>query len=419
MIERKKALTEAAIKANEQRARETKEKIETEMANVNKAAQRRIDDERIKFDKERQALYKNIETAKANNPDYGAREQEWMKRWKENEEKFNGQKAIAEAAREKIEKMDEHIIEIEQSRTAIIQTYAAEMQKFQTEIAMLRLDNARLQNNFFSQAQSQSSSVFVSPLNPYIYNNNGAQLENWNEYSEQEQQPMRQPVQQTVQRPMQFSPPKPMPSADVQRSPNREESQHKEHKSFSTPANFEDLKRREEKARGPAFSTPDAQQPKKPIVILKPTQQSRSDDKRNEERGYRSERRSRRDSGKRSRDEDIDEEQARVRRDDDSRRAHSRDDDDLKTKVQDLQAQLDALKSNKPKGENRQREQPQGPPQIIRKCMHWGNGHCKNGSTCKFSHEPDDLGKTKIPCGFEEKTGKCIKDDCVYSHKFK
>ena len=156
---------------------------------------------------------------------------------------------------------------------------------------MLRLENTRLQNDFFSQVQSQSSSVFVPPFNPYIYNNNGgAQLENWNEYSEQAQQPMRQPVQQTVQqpmrqpvqqtvqRPMQLSPPKPMPSADVQQSPNREESQHKEHKSFSTPANFEDLKRREEKARGPAFSTPDAQQPKKPIVIVKTTQsKSRSD----------------------------------------------------------------------------------------------------------------------------------------------
>ena len=94
-------------------------------------------------------------------------------------------------------------------------------------------------------------------------------------------------------------------------------------------------------------------------------------------------------------------------------RPHSRDDADLKTKVQDLQAQLDALKSSKP------REQPQGPPQIIRKCMHWGNGHCKNGNTCKFSHEPDDLGKTKIPCGFEETNGYCKKTDCVYSHKLK
>ena len=145
---------------------------------------------------------------------------------------------------------------------------------------MLRLENTRLQNDFFSQVQSQSSSVFVPPFNPYIYNNNGgAQLENWNEYSEQAQQPMRQPVQQTVQRPMQFSPPKPMPSADVQQSPIREESQHREQKSFSTPANFGDLKSgREEKARGPAFSTPDAQQPKKPIVIVKTTQsKSRSD----------------------------------------------------------------------------------------------------------------------------------------------
>ena len=97
--------------------------------------------------------------------------------------------------------MDKHIIEVDQSKTAIIQAYGAEMQKFQAEIAMLRLENTRLQNNFFSQVQSQSSSVFVSPLNPYIYNNSGTQLENWNEYSEQTQQPMRQPVQQTVQRP--------------------------------------------------------------------------------------------------------------------------------------------------------------------------------------------------------------------------
>ena len=237
---------------------------------------------------------------------------------------------------------------------------------------MLRLDNARLQNNFFSQAQSQSSSVFVSSLNPYIYNNNGAQLENWNEYSEQEQQPMRQPVQQTVQRPMQFSPPKPMPSADVQQSPIREESQHREQKSFSTPANFEDLKSgREEKARGPAFSTPDAHQPKKPIVIVKPTQKSRSDDKRSEERGDRNERHSRHDRGKRSRDEDSDEEQRRKRRNNDSRRTHSRDDADINTKFQALQAQLDALKSSKPK-DDKPKEQPEAPTQIIRKCMHWG-----------------------------------------------
>ena len=156
----------------------------------------------------------------------------------------------------------------------------------------------------------------LSPLNPYIYNNSGTQLENWNEYSEQTQQPMRQPVQQTVQRPMQLSPPKPMPSADVQQSPIREESQHREQKSFSTPANFEDLKNeREEKARGPAFSTPDAQQPKKPIVIVKTTQsKSRSDDKRSEERGHRSERHSRHDRGKRSRDEDSDEEQRRTKK---------------------------------------------------------------------------------------------------------
>ena len=229
----KRAFTEAAIKA--------KERFETELATVNKEAQRRIEDEKSKFDKDRQTLRKAIETAKADNHDYGAREQERTKRCKEFEEKFNEQKAIAEAAREKIEKMDKHIIEIEQSRPAIIQMYGAEIQKHQAEIAMLRLENTRLQNNFFSQAQPQSSSVFVSPLNPYIYNNNGgAQLENWNEYSEQAQQPMRQPVQQTVQqpmrqpvqqtvqRPMQLSPPKPIHSASVQQSPNREENQHRE-----------------------------------------------------------------------------------------------------------------------------------------------------------------------------------------------